>query len=230
MNPTTPIDDVKIIEPPLQELTKRRPSLVRGCVTGCGCIVIFVIAIVIGIRLWIGPGPETSQSVPVDFPADIPVYDRDSVVKINIIPGRYKHRSVALAGTLPKLLFSPILPGADDESTGTANERSAVSKIKNAISEVAHILTTPADDARDSIQIEWGELTADINFITNYYRSELRKKGFVIVGESKTENAKQFSFSRADGLNGSFYAESLPGSPNGSAERAVLTVNLPEQL
>ena len=84
------LDDIEIVEPPLGELTKTH-SHKRACFTGCGCIVFLIITIIIGLKIYIGPGPQTLQKVPTNFPTDIPIYDRNNIEEITFISGQYKN-------------------------------------------------------------------------------------------------------------------------------------------
>ncbi|MFH2018523.1 MAG: hypothetical protein ABII98_00875, partial [bacterium] len=103
------IDNVEIVEPPLEELTKEKSGLKGACFLGCLFLLLIFIAIIVFIRVYSGPGPKTFSQVPENFPKDIPVYDPDNIEKVTYVSGKYKSRNVELAALAPKLLLSPLL-------------------------------------------------------------------------------------------------------------------------
>lgn len=213
------LDDIEIVEPPLEELTKTH-SHKRACATGCGCIVFLIIALVIGLKIYIGPGPQALPTVPKNFPADIPIYDRDNIEEITFISGRYKNRGIEVATFFPKIILSPLLLKFNDQ-----NEPKNSDNKPTTLKTLWQIITTPVGDHRDTIQIEWVDLNTDYDFVNSYYKKEMVKNGFKIEQESEGEKVMQFSFVRAqDGLSGSFYST---GREDGrGTSYAILTVNL----
>ncbi len=217
------IDNVEIVEPPLEELTKQRSGFKRTCLSGCGCVVIFIVGAIIALKLAVGPGPQTLKSVPEYFPKDIPVYDADNIESITFISGQYKNRGVEIAALFPKLILSPLLVN----NQNTENEHSEDSE--GIFKDFVNVLTQPVGDHRDTVQIKWVDMNAEPNFVINYYMTELKKKNFNIEAESEGKNVnkvvKQFSFQRqTDNVSGSMYVE---GPVNGRGTNyASLIVNV----
>lgn len=209
------LDNIEIIEPPLNELTKKH-SYKRTCITGCGCLVIIIILAIIGLRLYIGPGPTTIKTLPSNFPSDIPIYDRDAIEEITFISGKYKNRGIEIAAFFPKVILSPLLIKMNQNNTTTDNSWKGIWQI----------ITTPVGDHRDTIQINWQNLDAEPNFIISYYQKELTKKNFKIEIESEGKNIRQFSFSREDGISGSLYVQGNENTKIGTSF-SILTINLP---
>lgn len=216
------IDNVEIVEPPLEELTKKRTGIKHACIFGCFFLVLIVVGLIVFVRIFAGPGPKTLSHIPDNFPKDIPIYDPDSLEKISYISGKYKSRSIEMAAVVPKIILSPMLITLNQD-TSDAPATTEKQNFKN----IWKIITTPVGDHRDTIQIEWKNLGAEPSFVISYYKTELRKKGFNIDVESKdTPNeAQQFSFSHPNGITGSLYAKGNSYSTPGS-EYAILTVNL----
>ena len=217
------IDKVEIVEPPIEELSKNRSSFRRTCFTGCGCIIVFIIAIIIAIWFAIGPSPKTIKILPGNFPGDIPLYDKDNIEQMTYISGKYKSRGLAVAAFFPKIILSPLLLRANQSYPGAPDlELSPATSRTDYLRRVWHLLTTPVSDKRDSVQIEWHNLDAEPNFIVSYYKKELRKAGFTINEDS--QNHKQISFSK-NMVDGTFSVvgdeEQKPGT-----DYALLTVNL----
>lgn len=214
------LDNIEIIEPPLNELTKKH-SYKRTCLSGCGCLLLVIIAAVIGLRVYIGPGPTTVKVLPANFPTDIPVYDKDAIEDMTFISGKYKNRGIEIAAFFPKIILSPMLVKMEQGGTSTVAD---AGKWKG----MWQIITAPVGDHRDTIQINWRNLDADPSFIIAYYRKELTKKNFKIEIESEGKNVRQFSFSREDGTSGSLYVQGGEVAKTGT-DFAILTVNLPTQ-
>ncbi|KKQ40276.1 MAG: hypothetical protein US58_C0022G0025 [Candidatus Magasanikbacteria bacterium GW2011_GWA2_37_8] len=219
------IDNIEIVEPPLEELT-RKHSYKRTCFTGCGCIVFFIIAGIVALRFYVGPGPTTLKTIPSQFPADIIVYDPDNIQSITFISGKYKNRGIEIAALFPKIILSPLLLTMNKDTGETAN--STINKESSLVKNLWKVISAPVGDHRDTIQIEWQNIDAEPSFVVGYYKKELAKKNFTIDVESEGQAVRQFSFSRVDGISGSFYAEGdetiAPGTPY-----AILTVNLPDK-
>ncbi len=221
------IDNVKVVEPPLQELGKRHSSFKRTCFTGCGCVLIFLIGAIVAVKLAVGPGPKTLRSVPDNFPKNIPVYDKDTIERITYISGQYKNRGMEIAAFFPKVILSPLLLTLNkDGSEPPASATSTVLEKQAAtLRRVWQLIVTPVGDHRDTIQIEWRNMDAEPSFVFSYYKNELRKKGYKIDAESEGRGTRQFSFSHADGTSGALYVKSEEEVRPGT-DYAALTVNL----
>lgn len=220
------IDNVTIVEPPLEELTKRDGGFKHACFTGCGCLIIVIIAAIIGVRIYLGSGPQTFKILPPGFPSDITVYDPENIETVTYISGKYKNRGIEIAAFFPKIILSPLLLSLNKDipsATGTT----PIEKQGNYLRNLWKVISTPTGDHRDTYQIEWRNIDADQNFVISYYKTELRKKRFTIEVESEGQGVKQFSFSREDGLSGSLYTKNDETKGIGT-DYIILTINLPE--
>lgn len=220
------IDNVEIIEPPLEELNKKRSGFSKACFTGCAFIIILIIGGIIFFRLFAGPGPQNLSRLPGDFPKDILVYDPDNIENITYISGKYKNRSIEMAALFPKVILSPLLLALDKNKNLPADN---ASEQKNtSLKNLWKIITTPVGDHRDTVQIEWRNMDADPGFVIDHYKNELQKRAFIIEVESSGQGVDQFSFSReSDGLTGSLYIQT--DNKGSGTDYAMLTVNLPPE-
>ncbi|MFA5062099.1 MAG: hypothetical protein WC526_03050 [Patescibacteria group bacterium] len=215
------IDNIEIVEPPFEELTKKYSTfsaVKRTCLAGCGCLVIFIIGIIILLKVLMGAGPQNLSKVPANFPADIPVYDKDSIQRITYVSGNYKNKGIEIAAIFPKIILSPLLMSLENKQPASSTNSGGFS-----IGNLWQLLTAPISDHRDTVQIEWRSLAADPFFIVGYYKTELQKNNYNIDLESEGNDVRQFSFSRGD-INGSLYVES--GGGKAGTNDMILTVNI----
>lgn len=213
------IDDVKIIEPPLNELTKKRSGFKHACSYGCLFLVLSIVGLTIFVRFFAGPGPQTLKKIPDNFPATIPIYDPDNIDNISFISGKYKSRSIEIAAVVPKIILSPLLLTLDQKDAAVTSSQGFT--VRN----LWKLVTTPITNSNNTIQIEWRNMDAEPNFIIAYYKTELKKNGFTIDIESTGKGVKQFSFSQGE-IGGSLYVagdeEERPGT-----DFTQLTINFP---
>ncbi|MBI5729455.1 MAG: hypothetical protein HY983_04440 [Candidatus Magasanikbacteria bacterium] len=219
--PKNKLDTVEIVEPPLGELTKKRSSFKRTCLTGCGCLLLFLIGAVVAFRIAVGTGPTTLGAVPKNFPESIPIYDKDTIDRITFISGRYKNRSMEIAAFFPKVILSSLLLTVqhDEQPKSPSGNTAAIPLTRRFWS----ILTAPVGDARDTVQIEWKNMDAEPGFVSSYYKKELLKKGYTIDEEKENKGTHTFSFSQGT-TNGALLTQGEEEKRPGT-DYAVLTVN-----
>ncbi len=169
-------DNVEIVEPPIGELTKKHSHLKGACLTSCGGLVFFVITLIVAFHIVVGPGPSIIKTPPTEFPSDIPVYDKDTISQIIFIPGKYKKRSLEIAGFFPKVILSSLLltvqPTPNDQGDQILVEKAPNESL---LKRLWDIITSPVGDARDTVQIEWQNMNAGPDFVSSYYEKELTK-------------------------------------------------------
>lgn len=219
------VDNIEIVEPPVQELTKHNSGFKKACFTGCGCVVLFIIALFIGIRIYVGPGPKNLTSVPPNFPAEIPIYDKDAIDKITFVPGKYKNRGLETAAIFPKIILSPLFLALNKEGSNALTPTSTMlEREANVVRNLWKLITAPVGDHRDTVQIEWRNVNAEPNFFISYFKKELEKKNYAIEIESRGQGVRQFSFSGLNGVTGMLYVKNNEKNYSGT-DYAILTVN-----
>lgn len=189
-------DDIEIVDPPLQELSKKPSFFKSGCLGGCGCLVTVIIVLIVAWRILLGTGPVQNASIPSNFPSSIPVYDRDAVEKVTVVSGKYKKRREALATTLPQIVMGSF---SFDSSSSTAE----------LVNQLWNTFTSPSN-VPNEITLEWQSETIDVKFMSNFYKKELTQRNFTISNEDHAEGIEQFSFTNdAEGIQGLLLAEPL---------------------
>jgi hypothetical protein len=104
------------------------------------------------------PHIKELKELPKEFTENIPVYDEESIEKIEFLSGTKRFQFIE--------------------------------KIVN--------------NKKDSYRVEWTELPAQPSFIQNYYRTELKKRNFLIDISSDSEVVNQFTFKKDD-ISGVLY-------------------------
>jgi hypothetical protein len=215
------LDDIEIVEPPLQELRRKGSFFKRTCLTGCGCLVFFVLIIIIGLRLFIGPGPQNLKTIPEYFPKNIPIYDRDDIERITFISKKYKQRGIQITALFPQVFFASLFPNSTNQNQSTST--TALTTRIYSLKKFWEVFTTPLVDPHDMIQIEWQHISATPEFMITYYKNELIKQNYQIKNEQLQGLVKQFSFDHKNGTNGTLSVESATEKST-TIERAILNV------
>lgn len=216
------IDKVVIQEPPIQELKKKKSCLKRSCVSGCGCVIIFLVISLLILKFTSGPRIKELKEIPDQFPTAIPIYDGDNISKINFTSGQERGKSVEVIAYVPKLVFSPLLV-LWEQKTGKENYSD---KEKSFFENFINIMKEPVTDHRDIIKIEWTELPAEPKFVYEYYQSELERNDFKLKNKNNNNKNYQFSFSK-DNIEGVLYIEDV--AQKTGTDYISLTVNTPTQ-
>jgi len=220
------LKDVEIVEPPIEELTKKNRWVGKACLSGCGFLLLFIIASVVSVKLFIGPGPKEAKNLPNNFPRDIPIYDEYNVEKITVISARYKSRSVEFAALFPKVILSPLimsLGGNSNPEMSTATEETSMAK------EIWRIITQPITDMTDTVEVEWSNIQSEPKSMMSYYTTKLADANFNLDTESEGTGFQQLTFSRSDGFSGSVYIGFTPQNLK-QIDYAFLIVNIPLEI
>ncbi len=217
------IKGVEIVEPPMRELTKRKFGFAAACLSSCGFFILILIGLVVGLKIYIGQGPQSLKALPESFPKDISIYDQYNIDGITFIPGKYKSRSIGVASLIPKIVLSPLFYSLKNDATGGGDAGSSTKKF-NAYN-FFRLISTPVSNNRDTIQIEWRDVQAEPSFLISFYKNKLREKQFKIDTESESKTFRQFTFSRADGIDGTVYAQHPEDSKK--IDYAFLIINMP---
>ena len=160
------IEQIEIKEPPIQELGKKRSCLKRTCFTGCGCIVIFIIASVLLLKFATGPRTKKLNEVPDNFPESIPLYDSDNIQEINFTSGKEKGRILEITAFIPKLILSPIILGLGKDADSGAGGISKNIKKTGTWKNFVEIKTFPALDIKVERQTSLSTLKPALGKVT----------------------------------------------------------------
>jgi len=183
-------DDVVIQEPPMEEFGKRHSCVKRTCLSGCGCILFFIIGGVFLINFAAKERIKDLKHIPETVESNIPLYDPQNVRHIQQISGKEKNKGFEIAALVPKVLISPLVitfPEKFIENPKKGDRDAHIANIKT-------FLQTPLGDQRDTLILEWTNLSAEPKFLVEYYQTELKKKQFQIQATGKTTSSTQLLF------------------------------------
>ncbi len=97
---------------------------------------------------------------------------------------------------LPKIIVSPIviLKSENQESSWKT---------------FTEFIKAPIIPQKENITLDWYNLSANPDFLQEYYTNEFKKNNFNILISKNTGNRRQFSFEK-NGINGLFYITDSP--------------------
>lgn len=224
-------EDITIQEPPIQELTRQYSCLRKSCFSCLSFVLVIVGVSLVLLKLALGSQSKDLLKVPPAVSKEIPIYDQDSVEKITLTQGADRSKGVEAAAFLPKLVMAPILATFDTKNTALTRAYSdkKILDLSSAswFTKAKLVLNAPVGDHRDEIKITSTEVTADPKFISEYYITELEKRGFIISAKSQTERITQFTFTK-NTIAGNLYIENAPETLE--TDTVILTVQLTEAV
>lgn len=213
------IEEIEIKEPPLQELNNKRSCVKRSCVTGGGCIIVFILASALILYVAAKPSKKSLNEVPAHFPKDIrdtSTYDKDAIRSMTLISGKAPSRWIEIAAYVPKIILSPLI---------IALERDYTAPSEKTWTTFIRVIEEPTIDRRDQVIIEWANLGAQPKFVTEYFQKKLQNANFTITVDTDTPGLKQFTFSK-DTIDGMFLLTDNP-KEDGS-DQLFLTIRIPQ--
>ncbi|MBP9760983.1 MAG: hypothetical protein KBD15_01945 [Candidatus Magasanikbacteria bacterium] len=209
---------VVIQEPPLQELKKNRSCLKRTCITGGGCIFLFLVATLLLFQFALGPKQTELKEIPANIQSMMTLYDTDNIESIILISGKDKNKIIEFLAYVPKIVLSPIFVAIEKNQSADKQDSPAQEQWKTFIQ-------TPVTNPHDTVTIVWSGIQAQPMFVSNYYIKELEKQNFVVT-EVASLSPKTVSYSfEKESVTGSFYIEDNPDTRG--TERFVMRVTLP---
>lgn len=196
-------NQVEIKEPPIGGLKKKKSCLSKTCFGGCGCIVILIFGCLIALKLASQPRTKELKELPAVFTENIPLYDEKSINKIEFLSGKKRNDLIEKILFIPKTLIAPVLVELEKiQNKGQSGQEKITSYFDWG--EIKNKINTPITDQRDIYRLDWTELPAQPSFIQNYYKTELKKKDFIIDISSSNEVVNQFTFKK-ENISGVLY-------------------------
>jgi len=190
------LDNVEIKNPPIGGFNKKPSCIKRGCFGGCSLIILFIIAILVILKFTTTENPKELKALPEFFPAEIPIYDIDNLDTITLQSEHKKNKELELILMLPKIIVSPIVILKSENK-------------ENSWKTFIEFIKAPIIPQKENITLDWYNLSANPDFLQEYYTNEFKKNNFNILISKNTGNRRQFSFEK-NGINGLFYITDSP--------------------
>lgn len=201
-------DDIEIQGPAMKEIRRTRSCVRRTCFSGCGCFFVLAIIIITGFWIFAPPLPKEVNVVPDNFPSDLPVYKIKSATKIEFISAKRQKRGPETAAFIPKILLAPVflaLEDTDENATTTPGAEAG----KSAWHAFRGIVKEPLQEYRNKTTIQWLGLTAEPQFIDDWYQAQMLSSGLRVQREFVNTRERKITFDN-DTLNGTVLIVEAP--------------------
>ena len=131
------------------------------CCTGCCLgIIVLVVLVVAGVRLFAGSGPQPVDRIPVTFPKQLPLYRVETADEMLYYPAAAKNAMTRIA-TAPLAWVSQF-----------ANTDGSVGSVQNAIGAQLRRI-----EGRDTMVIQWRDLQTSREDLLRFYAGALQQAG-----------------------------------------------------
>lgn len=205
-------DDIIIQEPPLEEFGKKHSCIKRTCLSGCGCLFLFLFGSIFLIHYATREHEREIKRIPPLVERNVPLYDTQNLSKIKIINGEERQKGFELAALIPKLFISPLIiewPEKFVENPQkTGGNQAHIANIKK-------FLKKPLSESKDVVTVEWKNLSAEPKFVEEYYKDELTKRDFKIENTARTTSTSQLLFEKP-GISGAVYIQDFSARKEGT--------------
>lgn len=213
-------DRIIIEEPPLQKLTKKRSCFKKTCFNACGCLVVVLVGSLFFLRFLASPKEKNIRELPEFIKQSIPLYDEGQISKISLNPGQETQKRTELLTFFPKLIVSPFVVHFPHRLGDKGNYTSTSTK-----KEIFYgFMRQPIGETRDIYTLEWKNLTAEPNFIAEYYNTEMENKGFQIEYDQSNSGTRQILYSKKSVFVTLIIDDK--NSKNHDTDKVTLTVSL----
>ncbi|MFB6181507.1 MAG: hypothetical protein ABEJ24_01285 [Candidatus Magasanikbacteria bacterium] len=208
-------NDVQVKGPAVQELEEKGSCLKRSCGKGCFFIILLIISFLGLIKFASSPHLKEVKKVPKSLPEGVPVYEQDSISRIAVASQNNKTFLAKVSDIVPKffLVSAHVILQEDSpvELKNYLNAKDSTEK-KNIFSEFLYLMNQPTKKRQNKIVIEWRNISAEPDFVKDFYTTELKKNGFTVNSTADKKDIKQIGFSKG-GIVGSLYLENNPEQP-----------------
>lgn len=218
---------INIQEPPVTELKKQRSCLKRSCVSGCGCIVIFFIAILVLLNLVTGSGFTEVKDVPEFFPADIDLYEAERIDVIKVSDAPVRGGIANVVAIVPKVfLVSTYMVLGDNAPSSIESYYDSVElEPASRWSTFWRLMKEPITPNTRRIEMTWTHLPAEPRFIQEYYQTTLESAAFIITPTAESTARRQLLFEKDDQIGSVIIRDNSPDTAG--TDYVQLTVSIP---
>lgn len=183
-------DHITIEEPPLQKLTKKRSCFKKTCFNACSCLVLVLIGSLVFLKFSAAPKEKNVHELPEIIKQTVPLYDEAQIAKISLNPGQEHQKRTELLTFFPKLIVSPFVVHFPHRFGDKGNYTTTSTK-----KEIFYgFMREHIGETRDVYTLEWKNLSAEPEFIANYYTTEMKKKNFMLKYDEQSGFTRQLLY------------------------------------
>lgn len=174
-------EQVEIQNPAMGEIKKTRSCLRRTCFSGCGCAVFALAMVILGVWILIPPQPQKIKELPQNFPSTIPLYKKEDAAEITYLSRARQKRGPETAAYIPKILLAPVLLALDKKEDASWRQ-------------FKDIIKSPVRAYHERATITWVRLNPDVDFLDEWYSTELTQRHFEIKKEFVSSTMRRITF------------------------------------
>lgn len=220
------VDNVEIKEPPIQELNNNRSCLRRSCMTGCLFLFLLIFVFLFVVKFAATPRVRKLKNIPDIVPESVPIYDESNIESISYIAARERTRTVELAAVVPKAILLPILVNTEQYLPQEVKQLLGDTGDAQGLDRYIQLIQKPIFPSTDLIEVTWIELTAQPDFLKEFYEKELQRAGFTVVQIVSDKAVEEIRFTDDSGnITGVFYTEDKTPDNRGT-DKAVLNIEI----
>jgi len=205
-------NEVQVKDPAVKELENKRSCVKRGCSKGCLFVILLVVGVLAISKFVTSPQLKEVKGVPSYFPQGVPVYEKDSIKKIAVSDQNKNTLFAKLSDVIPK--FFLVTYSLSFEKIDVEKYFKIEKKVQNkdTIDKFFYLMNKPAKKKERKVVIEWKNLSAEPDFIYDFYSTELSKNDFEVNTSVNKKTKKQIGFSRGQ-IVGSLFIKDEPEIP-----------------
>ncbi|PSO45897.1 MAG: hypothetical protein BRC22_00380 [Parcubacteria group bacterium QH_9_35_7] len=205
-------NEVQVKDPAVKELENKRSCVKSGCSKGCLFVILLVVGVLAISKFVTSPQLKEVKNVPSYFPQGVPVYEKDSIKKIAVSDQNKNTLFAQLSDVIPK--FFLVTYSLSSEKIDVEKYFKIEKKVQNkdTIDKFFYLMNKPAKKKERKVVIEWKNLSAEPDFIYDFYSTELSKNDFEVNTSVNKKTKKQIGFSRGQ-IVGSLFIKDDPEIP-----------------
>ncbi len=205
-------NDVQVKGPAVQELENKKSCFKRGCSKGCLFIILLVIGVLAISKFVTSPQLKEVKDVPSYFPKGVPVYEQDSIKKIAVSDQNKSTLFAKLSDVVPKFFLVTYSLSSEKIDVERYFKIETELQNKNTINKFFYLMNKPAKKKERKVIIEWKNLSAEPDFVYDFYSTELNKNNFQVNTSVNKKTKKQISFTKGQ-VVGSLFIKDDPEIP-----------------
>lgn len=204
--------EVNIQEPPVSELKKQRSCLKRSCTSGCGCIVLFFVGILVLLNLLTGSGFKEVKDVPDTFPEGIELYEMERIDSISVSDKPVRGGVANAIAIVPKAFLASTYLMLGDSSPGMIGSYydTVTFEAESNWHRFWRLMKEPLTPESEQIELVWRDLPAEPRFIQEFYTTTFESNAYDITVTANTAARRQIMFEHNEYIGSVLIRDNTP--------------------